>query len=258
MKFSEKLIQLRKEKLLSQEELGEKLNVTRQTVSKWELGQTTPDMEKLVEMSKLFGVSLDELTSESELNTDNPIKEKNHTTRNVIIIVILVLVLLGCVAFATTKFIGGFFTGFFNTANKIKKQQGAIFNQASSALNIQQGDIINQAGSLQGQILDQINKGFDDFDEFEEDSKKDSFNWDFEMYKGTKYGSSVRSLIDNIITNNQKNERKVTAKYNDTETLDPTELRAMKRNFDDNFAQFEVYFEYDEDGYIYEAFIEKI
>ena len=251
MKFSEKLIQLRKEKLLSQEELGEKLNVTRQTVSKWELGQTTPDMEKLVEMSKLFGVSLDELTNENDVKKDRPVEEKNHTTRNVIIIVILVLVLLGCVAFATTKFIGGFFTGFFNTANKIKKQQGEIFNVASNALDLQQEDNTKQEESTAGKLIDQVKKEFGSMN-------KDSFNWDFEMYKGTKYGSSVRSLIDNIITNNQKNERKVTAKYNDTETSDPTELRAMKRNFDDNFAQFEVYFEYDEDGYIYEAFIEKI
>ena len=53
MKFNEKLIELRKKEGLSQEELGYKLNVTRQTVSKWELGQTTPEMDKLVEMSKL-------------------------------------------------------------------------------------------------------------------------------------------------------------------------------------------------------------
>ena len=44
MKFNEKLINLRKKAGLSQEELGYKLNVTRQTVSKWELGQTTPEM----------------------------------------------------------------------------------------------------------------------------------------------------------------------------------------------------------------------
>lgn len=45
MKFNEKIIELRKKQGLSQEELGYKLNVTRQTVSKWELGQTTPEMD---------------------------------------------------------------------------------------------------------------------------------------------------------------------------------------------------------------------
>lgn len=59
MKFEEKLIKLRKEKLLSQEELGEKLDVTRQTISKWELGQSKPDMEKLKEISTLFNISID-------------------------------------------------------------------------------------------------------------------------------------------------------------------------------------------------------
>ena len=54
MKFNEKLIELRRKAGLSQEDLGYKLNVTRQTVSKWELGQTTPEMDKLIEMSKIF------------------------------------------------------------------------------------------------------------------------------------------------------------------------------------------------------------
>ena len=67
MKFNEKLIKLRKEQGLSQEELGEKLNVTRQTVSKWELGETTPEMSKLLEMANVFGVSVDELTNDTEI-----------------------------------------------------------------------------------------------------------------------------------------------------------------------------------------------
>ena len=65
MNLSEKLISLRKEKGWPQEELGENLDVTRQTVSKWELGQTTPEMNKLIEMSKLFGISIDELVGNS-------------------------------------------------------------------------------------------------------------------------------------------------------------------------------------------------
>lgn len=60
--FNEKLIELRKKNGLSQEELGSKLNVARQTVSKWELGETTPEMEKLIELSRIFKISIDELT----------------------------------------------------------------------------------------------------------------------------------------------------------------------------------------------------
>lgn len=61
MSFAEKIMELRKQKGWSQEELGERLGVTRQTVSKWELGMTTPEMEKLAAMSELFEISLDEL-----------------------------------------------------------------------------------------------------------------------------------------------------------------------------------------------------
>lgn len=66
MKFNEKLIKLRKASGLSQEELGDKLDVARQTVSKWELGETTPEMDKLVELSNLFHVSMDEMAKETE------------------------------------------------------------------------------------------------------------------------------------------------------------------------------------------------
>lgn len=65
MQFSERLMQLRRQKGWSQEELGERLGVTRQTVSKWELGSTTPEMDKLIAMSKLFDISLDELIPEN-------------------------------------------------------------------------------------------------------------------------------------------------------------------------------------------------
>lgn len=61
VEFNNKLYNLRKQKGLSQEELANRLNVSRQTVSKWEVGDSTPDMEKLVAISDLFEVSLDEL-----------------------------------------------------------------------------------------------------------------------------------------------------------------------------------------------------
>lgn len=61
MEFNNKLYELRKQKGLSQEELAGRLNVSRQTISKWEVGESTPDMDNLVSISELFGVSLDEL-----------------------------------------------------------------------------------------------------------------------------------------------------------------------------------------------------
>ncbi len=61
MEFKEQVICRRKQLGLSQEQLGDKIGVTRQTVSKWELGETTPDMDKLILLAKLFGTSIDEL-----------------------------------------------------------------------------------------------------------------------------------------------------------------------------------------------------
>lgn len=62
MNINEKILLLRKKEGLSQEGLAEKLNVTRQTVSNWELGQTTPDIQQAKNISKIFKISLDDLT----------------------------------------------------------------------------------------------------------------------------------------------------------------------------------------------------
>lgn len=59
--FSERLIEYRRRRGLSQEQLGEAVGVTRQTVSKWELGATTPELDKLIQLAGFFGVSIDAL-----------------------------------------------------------------------------------------------------------------------------------------------------------------------------------------------------
>lgn len=65
MIFADKLIQLRKRNGWSQEELAERMNVTRQSVSKWESTQSVPDIEKIIKLSELFGVSIDYLLKDS-------------------------------------------------------------------------------------------------------------------------------------------------------------------------------------------------
>ena len=66
MKLCEKLYELRRAAGLSQEELAERLNVSRQAVSKWENGAAQPELSKLVELSRLYGVSVDVLLSLEE------------------------------------------------------------------------------------------------------------------------------------------------------------------------------------------------
>lgn len=82
MNFAEHLMALRRQRGWSQEELGSQIGVTRQTVSKWEMSQSTPELEKLVELSRLFGMSIDRLVGleEAEERSD-PWEEPKKTAR---------------------------------------------------------------------------------------------------------------------------------------------------------------------------------
>jgi len=71
MKFSEKLQKMRKDKGLSQEALSEMLDVSRQAISKWESGQSYPETDNLITISEIFGVTIDSLLKDGELQTDN-------------------------------------------------------------------------------------------------------------------------------------------------------------------------------------------
>ena len=74
--FNENLIMLRKLKKLSQEELAEKVGISRQTLSKWETGESLPDIEKAKILADLLEVSLDDLLSYSSQKQGLPIPPK--------------------------------------------------------------------------------------------------------------------------------------------------------------------------------------
>ena len=74
MNFNEKLINLRKSKGLSREELGNELKVSWQTISKWESCQSYPDFQRLVLLSDYFGLTLDELVRDIDVQE---VREKN-------------------------------------------------------------------------------------------------------------------------------------------------------------------------------------
>lgn len=65
MAFAENLLNARKRKGLSQEKLAEMLHVSRQAVSKWETGESTPDMDNLIRLREALGISLDALLLEA-------------------------------------------------------------------------------------------------------------------------------------------------------------------------------------------------
>ena len=86
MDFNEKLQELRKQKGLTQEELAEKLYVSRTAISKWESGRGYPNIESLKAISKFFGATVDELLSSDEVLTiaEEDTKRKEKRFRDLI------------------------------------------------------------------------------------------------------------------------------------------------------------------------------
>ena len=78
--FKDNLVQMRKLLQLTQEDLAEKLGVTRQSVAKWEAGESIPDLDKCKQLADIFGVSLDDLANyepEENLGLGVPPKGKH-------------------------------------------------------------------------------------------------------------------------------------------------------------------------------------
>ncbi len=76
MKIGEKIYSLRKKHNLSQEELANELNVSRQTVSKWEVGESCPDFDKIVPLCELFGISTEELLRDKKIEEKKEEKQE--------------------------------------------------------------------------------------------------------------------------------------------------------------------------------------
>ena len=92
MNLGNMISSLRKKNGLSQEELAEKVGVTRQTISKWELEETAPDINQALILSKIFNVSLDELTNN---DVSNILVEKVSNTERLAGITIKILKIMG-------------------------------------------------------------------------------------------------------------------------------------------------------------------
>jgi transcriptional regulator with XRE-family HTH domain len=95
-----KIKQLREEKGLSQDGLAEQLHVTRQAVSKWESGKGCPDIENIISISNVFGVSLDELIKNSKQVEDKIIADSSSKKWHILVIVFLVSILVYIAYFA--------------------------------------------------------------------------------------------------------------------------------------------------------------
>ncbi|MBQ5897690.1 MAG: helix-turn-helix transcriptional regulator, partial [Oscillospiraceae bacterium] len=77
MTLGEKIYKLRTERNLSQGDLSEILEVSRQSVSKWENGAATPDLDKIIKLSEIFGITIDELVKNEDVSVSVSEEPKN-------------------------------------------------------------------------------------------------------------------------------------------------------------------------------------
>jgi len=111
-KTADRLIELRKNNGYSQEELAEQLNISRQAISKWERAESLPDTENLIALSRLYGVTLDELINGSNDETkkimettsnvttfsNKPVNWKNQELLNFVLTTIGLVIAITCLA----------------------------------------------------------------------------------------------------------------------------------------------------------------
>lgn len=252
MKFYEKLIILRKKALLSQEELAEKLDVTRQTISKWELGQSKPDIDKLQMMSKLFEVDVNTLTNEDisledKVETKEDKNNKKEDGDRKFILYILIIIFIASLAFLTYR---------VGTDIKAKKDEikEELRKEKEKAEKKQE-----EEEKKQQELEDKINK---EQEEYHENFSKDSFNSTFEMNQGTKSGMFAKSQVDNIIKNNKKDkEHLIEVVFDGTSYgTDPSNISNVKNNLREfngyKFQEYEISLDYDDNGYVNKVTIE--
>lgn len=252
MKFYEKLIILRKKALLSQEELAEKLDVTRQTISKWELGQSKPDIDKLQMMSKLFEVDVNTLTNEDisledKVETKEDKNNKKEDGDRKFILYILIIIFIASLALLAYR-IG---TDIKTKKDEIKEE---LRKEKEKAEKKQE-----EEEKKQQELEDKIKK---EQEEYHENFSKDSFNSTFEMNQGTKSGMFAKSQVDNIIKNNKKDkEHLIEVVFDGTSYgTDPSNISNVKNNlreFNGNkFQEYEISLDYDDKGYVNKVTIE--
>lgn len=252
MKFYEKLIILRKKALLSQEELAEKLDVTRQTISKWELGQSKPDIDKLQMMSKLFEVDVNTLTNEDisledKVETKEDKNNKKEDGDRKFILYILIIIFIASLAFLTYR-IG---TDIKTKKDEIKEE---LRKEKEKAEKKQE-----EEEKKQQELEDKINK---EQEEYHENFSKDSFNSTFEMNQGTKSGMFAKSQVDNVVKNNKKDkEHLIEVVFDGTSYgTDPLNISNIKNNLREfngyKFQEYEISLDYDDNGYVNKVTIE--
>lgn len=126
MKFHESIKEKRKNLNLTQEEVAEKLFVSRQTISNWENGKTLPDIESLISISELYEISLDELIK-GDKKMQRKIKIK-HNYEDEIMILGMGIVILGSLFFDLNIFVTMIGLGLVLTSEELAKYIDTFLN----------------------------------------------------------------------------------------------------------------------------------
>lgn len=245
MKFYEKLIILRKKALLSQEELAEKLDVTRQTISKWELGQSKPDIDKLQMMSKLFEVDVNTLTNEDisledKVETKEDKNNKKEDGDRKFILYILIIIFIASLAFLA-----------YRVGTDIKTKKDEIKEELRKEKE--------KAEKEEKEFKDKFNK---DMEESDLKFDKNSFNSNYTFYSGTQPGQNVSMLIDNIINKNKtEKDHLVELIFDNTSYGTDSDNIKQTKNMIQTFKgydiqYYEVSMDYDDNGYVNKVTIE--
>lgn len=248
MKFYEKLIILRKKALLSQEALAEKLDVTRQTISKWELDQTKPDMDKLKEISKLFDVDINVLTDDTISLEDSKSTKKqgNKQSRKIILYIVIII------------FIASLVTLLYRVGSDIKLK----IDERNQEIEKIKDDAKKKQQEMEDKIKEQQEKREQQEKENEKKREISNFNSNFEFYQGTNGGTPTGYQIDNVIKSNKKNADHLVEVIFDgvsygTEAEKIKEIKDSLKDFNGyNLQYYEISIDYDEDGYVNKITIE--
>ena len=255
MSFSENLMRLRKQKGLSQEEFANEIDVSRQTVSKWELGVSTPEMEKLIQMSNFFGVSVDDLLNSDDItsktikieNTNNineteKVSETNYNNYNTesngkenkkkkTLTILIATLIIGVIITILTILIILLIRDFDEKENN-KSSKNKVNNITS---NVVENKIENNVANNTTNTI-------------ENNITPSTFNSDY--HNGRIKGDIVEQDLSKLITNNKTNKKIIiSVKYNDIGTSNADEITELKKglNLDE---YYEVSLEYDDQGYI--------
>lgn len=263
MSFSENLMRLRKAKGLSQEEFANEINVSRQTVSKWELGTSTPEMDKLMQMANFFNISVDDLVNGEDVTSKVSNKTENNNQNQSVdnntninyeskkssstLAKIFVVLLIGAIITIITILIILLIRD-FNEKNDTKSTNNKASNVSSNIIENKIENKIdnNVSNNTQNNVENKIENRIEN--KVENNITPSEFNSGY--HNGRTEGEDVEKDLSKVITSNKTNKSiKINVEYNGKATSDPDEITEIKKSIDLD-SYYEITLDYDNDGYI--------